>query len=243
MAIDQQHTDPLSWLRTHFFSPRRQIIAEGGRKAELFGSRRALQTLFNSRPKPVAGRLFWDNHFRLAMPLLRLSTRSSFVLAALACALLLGYGYYLEHVVGLQPCPLCLVQRGFFYAVMAVGIVAALHGRWPRLYGILAALFATGGAATASRQVWLQHLPPDKVPQCGPDLFFMLDNFPLSRTLKTLVSGTGECAAVDWTFLGLSIAEWSLLWFAVLTIYLAGISIWRTSGRWPPASSAAQPPR
>jgi disulfide bond formation protein DsbB len=150
-----------------------------------------------------------------------LTPRKTFALAALACALLLGYGYYLQHVQGLQPCPLCLVQRGFFYAVMAVCIVAALHGRWVRLYGALAALAAAGGAAAAGRQVWLQHLPPDKVPQCGPDLFFMLDNFPLSRTLKTLVSGTGECAVVDWTFLGLSIAEWSLLWFIALFLAFA----------------------
>jgi disulfide bond formation protein DsbB len=171
------------------------------------------------------------------------TTRNSFVFAALACALLLGFGYFLEHVQGLQPCPLCLVQRGFFYAVMAVCIVAAVHGRSAPFYATVAAIFAAGGAATAARQVWLQHLPPDKVPQCGPDLFFMLDNFPLSRTLKTLVSGTGECAAVDWTFLGLSIAEWSLLWFLGLTVYLVGISIWRTSGRWPPVSSAAHPPR
>ena len=152
------------------------------------------------------------------MRLSHLTTRTSFVLAALACALLLGYGYYLEHVQGLEPCPLCLVQRGFFYAVMAVSIVAAVHGHAPRFYGVVAAIFAIGGAATAARQVWLQHLPPDKVPQCGPDLFFMLDNFPLSRTLKTLVSGTGECAAVDWTFLGLSIAEWSLLWFVAFVL-------------------------
>jgi disulfide bond formation protein DsbB len=145
-----------------------------------------------------------------------LTSRKAFALAALACALLLGYGYYLQYGEGLQPCPLCLVQRGFFYAVAAVCIVAALHGRWARFYGVLAALSAAGGAAAAGRQVWLQHLPPDKVPQCGPDLFFMLDNFPLSRTLKTLVSGTGECAVVDWTFLGLSIAEWSLLWFIAL---------------------------
>lgn len=152
------------------------------------------------------------------MRLSHLTARTSFVLVASACALLLGYGYLLEHVQGLQPCPLCLVQRGFFYAVMAVCIVAAVHGRSPRLYAVVAAIFAAGGAATAARQVWLQHLPPDKVPQCGPDLFFMLDNFPLSRTLKTLVSGTGECAAVDWTFLGLSIAEWSLLWFVAFVL-------------------------
>jgi protein dithiol:quinone oxidoreductase len=142
-----------------------------------------------------------------------------FALGALVCALLLGFGYYLQYAKGLEPCPLCLVQRGFFMAVMAVCVVAALHRpqrRGTLAYVSLAGLFSLGGAATAARQVWLQHLPPDKVPQCGPDLFFMMENFPLSRTLRTLVSGTGECAAVDWTFLRLSIAEWSLAWFAVL---------------------------
>src|ERR1043165_2281991 len=137
--------------------------------------------------------------------------------AALARAALLGFGFYLQYVKGLEPCPLCLVQRGFFVAVMAVCLIAALHrprragaavyavlaalfalggaavagggGRVPRppragaaVYAVLAALFALGGAAVAGRQVWLQHLPPDKVPQCGPDLFFMVENFPLSRT-------------------------------------------------------------
>src|SRR5262249_7835244 len=88
--------------------------------------------------------------------------------------------------------------------------------------GALAALFALGGAAVAGRQVWLQHLPADKVPQCGPDLFFMVENFPLSRTLKTLFAGTGECAAVDWTFLRLSIAERALVRLAALFLY----SVW-----------------
>lgn len=159
--------------------------------------------------------------------------RLRFALPALACVLLLAFGLYLQYGQGLQPCPLCLVQRGFFMAVAAVCIVAALHD--PRrlgslVYGALAALFALGGAAVAARQVWLQHLPPDKVPQCGPDLFFMMENFPLSRTLKTLVSGTGECAAVDWTFLRLSIAEWSLVCFAGLALY----SLWLA---WPRSRS------
>ena len=152
-----------------------------------------------------------------------MKVRTAFALPLAVCALLLGYGYYLQHVRGLEPCPLCLVQRGFFYAVGVVCLVAALHG--PRrigvaLYGVLAALFAAGGAATAARQVWLQSLPPDKVPQCGPDLFFMLENLPLSRALEKLVQGSGECAAVDWTFLGLSIAGWSLVWFVILALYL-----------------------
>ena len=140
--------------------------------------------------------------------------------AAAACAALLGYAYYLQYVVGLNPCPLCLVQRGFFYAVMAAFAVAALHPH--RVYPALAALFALGGIAAAGRQVWLQHLPADRVPACGPDLYFMLENFPLTRTLSTLIKGTGECAAVDWTFLGLSIAEWSLLWF----IALFALALW-----------------
>src|SRR5580765_3474552 len=158
------------------------------------------------------------------------SVRRVSLAAALICAALLSYGYYLQYVQGLEPCPLCLVQRLFFYAVMIIFLLAAVHapGRMgARVYGGLVLLFAAGGAAVAGRQVWLQHLPPDRVPQCGPDLFFMVENFPLSRTLKTLLSGTGECAAVDWTFLRLSIAEWSLVCFAALFLY----SLWLISSR------------
>jgi protein dithiol:quinone oxidoreductase len=144
-------------------------------------------------------------------------------LGALVCALLLAFGYYLQYVEGLEPCPLCLVQRGFFYAVGVVLLVALLHPR--RIYPGIAALFAAGGVAAAARQVWLQHLPPEKVPACGPDLFFMLENFPLSRTLTTLFKGTGECAVVDWTFLGLSIAEWSLAWFVALSCYALWLAL------------------
>ena len=162
------------------------------------------------------------------------SKRTAFGLAALVCALLLAYGFFLQYVQGLEPCPLCLVQRGFFFLVLGICVLAALHGpgrRGAMVYGSLAALFALGGAAVAGRQVWLQHLPPDKVPQCGPDLFFMMENFPLSRTLKTLFSGTGECAAVDWTFLGLSIAEWSLLWFAALFAYAVWLALKKNGDR------------
>lgn len=156
-----------------------------------------------------------------------MSTRVAFALPLAACAALLGFGYYLQYGQGLEPCPLCLVQRGFFYAVGLVCLAAALHG--PRrigvaVYAVLAVLFASGGAATAARQVWLQHLPPDKVPQCGPDLLFMLENLPLSRTLEKLVQGSGECAAIDWKFLGLSIAGWSLVWFVLLAAYVLGLA-------------------
>jgi disulfide bond formation protein DsbB len=144
---------------------------------------------------------------------------------------LLGFGYYLQYARGLEPCPLCLLQRGFFYALLVIFLIAALQGprgRGRLVYGGLAALFAVGGAAVASRQVWLQHLPKDKVPQCGPDLFFMLENFPLSQALQKLVAGTGECAVVDWTFLGLSIAEWSLAWFCLFFLYGLWLAMRRT---------------
>ena len=162
---------------------------------------------------------------------LRLPSRQLFALKALACAALLGYGFFLQYVKGLEPCPLCLVQRGFFFALMLVLLAGAIHGpraTGTKVYAGLAFLFAAGGAAVASRQVWLQHLPADKVPQCGPDLYFMLDNFPLSQTLKKLFTGTGECAVVDWTFLGLSIAEWSLACFVGLALYALWLALRRT---------------
>jgi disulfide bond formation protein DsbB len=96
-------------------------------------------------------------------------------------------------------------------------------GRKGRIaYGLGALLFALGGLATAARQVCLQHLPADQVPACGPDLYFMVENFPLARTLQLLLRGSGQCAEVHWTFLGLSIAEWSLAWF----VAFAGLSLW-----------------
>jgi len=160
--------------------------------------------------------------------------RRGAALGALVCVLLLGYAYNLQYVRGLEPCPLCLVQRGFFYAVLIVFGVAALHGKMRWVYASLVLLFAAGGMTAAGRQLWLQSLPPDKVPQCGPDLYFMLQNFPLSRTLEKLITGTGECAVVDWSFLGLSIAGWSLVWFVILALYAAWLALRsrRASAAW-----------
>lgn len=114
------------------------------------------------------------------------------------------------------------MQRAFFYAVGGVFLVAALHDParvGQVIYSVLGLLFALGGLGVAARHVWLQHLPPDQVPACGPDLFFMLENFPLGRTLQKLFAGSGQCAEVKWRFLGLSIPEWSLLCFAALAVY------------------------
>lgn len=152
-------------------------------------------------------------------------TRIGFALGALACTVLLGYGFYLQYHDGQDPCPLCLVQRGFYFGLLFVFLIASIHG--PKkigavLYGLLGLLLAAGGGAVAGRQVWLQHLPPDQLPKCGPDLYYMLDNFPLAKVITNLLRGSGQCAEVTWRFLGLSIAEWSLLWFAMFGV----LSLW-----------------
>ena len=170
---------------------------------------------------------------RRALP----TPREAFLVVTGICASLLGFGYYLQYAQGLEPCPLCLVQRGFFYAVGATALLGALHG--PRrigtiFYSLLMLVFSAGGAAAAGRQVWLQHLPPDKVPACGPDLFFMLENFPLMQTVQRLFKGTGECAVVDWSFLGLSIAGWALVCFAAISLYALWLMV-RNPGSEPQA--------
>jgi len=172
---------------------------------------------------------------KISEQLSQLSFRQISLAVALACAGLLGYGYYLQYFDGQDPCPLCLLQRGCYYATGLTMLVAAIHGPLrigARLYAIAAFVFAASGFGVAARQVYLQHLPPELVPACGPDLFYMLDNFPLARTLQLLLRGSGQCAEVHWRFLGLSIAEWSLAWFALfalVALYLAS----RKSGSGP----------
>lgn len=147
------------------------------------------------------------------------SARLLFALTALGCAGLLGYGYYLEFARGLVPCPMCMMQRVCFMAAGLVSLAAALHGPGrigSAVYGTVVVVFALLGAGVAARQVWLQHLPPDEVPECGPGLEFMLETWPLADVLRAALTGTGDCAEVDWRFLGLSIAEWSFVCFALM---------------------------
>lgn len=155
----------------------------------------------------------------------RPTVRMGFALGAAACALLLAYAFYLQYVAGQEPCPLCLVQRTFYFGLLGVFAAAAIHGpqRVGRvIYSLAALILAAAGGATAGRQVWLQHLPADQVPQCGPDLYVMLERFPLSKVLTNLLRGSGQCAEVKWTLLGFSIAEWSLAWF----VLLGALALW-----------------
>ena len=154
---------------------------------------------------------------------MRISPRWMFLVVFLACAGLMGYGLYLQHWQNLEPCPLCILQRYAFIAVGIIALIAAVHGPGrvgQAVYGLLVALAAGTGAGVAARQTWLQHHPP-KVLDCGPDLAYMLDSFPLSQVLPKMFKGEGDCAKVTWTFLGLSIAEWALVWFVLLV--LAGL--------------------
>jgi disulfide bond formation protein DsbB len=150
-----------------------------------------------------------------------LSQRIPYAAVALLCAGLLGYGYYLQFGQGLEPCPLCIFQRVAYIGAGAAALAGAIHGprgAWRYLYHGAIIVCAGIGAAIAGRQVWLQHLPPDRVPECGPGLDYMLEVFPLSDVIRMAFTGSGECAAVDWTFLGLSIAEWSLVWFTAIAV-------------------------
>jgi disulfide bond formation protein DsbB len=140
--------------------------------------------------------------------------------AALSCVALVGFAYYhLQARLGLDPCPLCILQRAAFLLTALLFLIAALHrpGRTgSRLYGILIATSALTGAGIAGWHVHLQHLPPGQVPECGPGLDYMLEVFPLNQTLHMVFTGSGECADVLWSFLGLSIPAWSLVCFLAL---------------------------
>lgn len=131
---------------------------------------------------------------------------------------------WLQMLRGLEPCPLCILDRVAFAIAAVVFMLAALHGpgsRGRRLYAVGALVPLIFGLGTAGRHVWLQHLPADQVPACGPSLGYMLDNFPLQRAIDLVLRGSGSCADIQWQFLGGSIAEWTLILFAGLAL-LAG---------------------
>jgi protein dithiol:quinone oxidoreductase len=145
----------------------------------------------------------------------------------LVCVGLLSFGMYLQHVVGLVPCPMCIVQR---YVMVLMGLVAllgtALPGRKTALIaGSWLVLLAGSGAYVAARQSWLQWYPPEFA-SCGRDFYGMIETFPLQRAIPMIFKGSGDCTQVDWTFLGGSIANWSFVAFVGLGLLAFATTVW-----------------
>ena len=144
----------------------------------------------------------------------------------LACCGMLAYALFAQYGLHLDPCPLCILQR---VAVLGMGLgflLLAAHNPGPgwaqRAYLGILFVFAAAGMTVAGRHVWLQNLPPDKVPSCGPGLDYMLDAFPFAEALKMVFTGSGECAAIDWSFIGLSMPAWVLIAIVAMT----GSGLW-----------------
>lgn len=160
-----------------------------------------------------------------------MSYRASRLILAFICHELLVTALYFQYVEGLNPCPLCIFQRVAVLALGIIAFIAALHnpGAKGRLIydGVGLATTFLGGII-AGRQVWLQHLPSDQVPACGPGLDYMLETLPLSQTIAQVFRGSGDCAEVQWQLFGLSMPEWTLLIFCSIGLYF----LWQLRAHW-----------
>ncbi len=148
-----------------------------------------------------------------------ISNRWLYLAGALFISGLMGFALYLQYVKHQDPCPLCMVQRFIFIAMLVVFALAAIHGPkrlGERVYAALLVVISLFGMGVATRHIWIQNLPKDQVPACGPGLDYMLDNFPMAEVLKVLLHGSGECAIKGWNFLTLGIPQWSLLCYVAL---------------------------
>ena len=158
--------------------------------------------------------------------MMRITRRNLLLTGFLFCVLLIAYALYTQYVLGLEPCPLCILQR---VAVIALGLsflfMALKHPQTKQskfFASLLLTIISSAGVGIAARHVWLQNLPPDKVPGCGPGLDFMMANFPLSEVFQMVFSGSGECAEISWSFAFLSMPAWVIIWL----IFLGSYGVW-----------------
>lgn len=152
----------------------------------------------------------------LKHPVVWLTPRLCYATALAGVAVMFGAALYMQHAMGLEPCALCMMQRIWVAATGVVALIALVHA--PVGWGLYLYTGLGGGAALLGsgfsiRQMYLQSLPPDQVPACGPSLDYMLEVFPLSEVLEVMITGTGDCAVVQWSLLGLSIPGWTLIGF------------------------------
>jgi len=148
------------------------------------------------------------------------SVPAEVVMIVMSAGVLL-FGFYLELYENLIPCPLCLVQRVFYVLVLFTNLSSLLLFNNPDYKIVcfhISSLFSLIGAAVAGRQIWMQRLPADEIPECGPSLTYLLDIYPFQKVLELIYHGSGTCAEVVWQFLGLSIAEWSILFFGSFSV-------------------------
>ena len=137
-------------------------------------------------------------------------------------ALLAVAYFYFQQELGLPPCPLCMFQRACLVGVMGfclLGMAFRPKKLASKLLAFGISFFSLLGLAIAGRHVWLQHLPADQVPECGPDLAFMMDVFPFMEMIQTVLNGSGECAEQQWDFLSLSMPEWMVVVFVVMSLF------------------------
>lgn len=154
-----------------------------------------------------------------------LPARTTFFAIAAVAFGLIAFGLFLQHAVGLVPCPMCIMQRYAFITLGLVALIAGIHhpaNTGTRVYAGLILLLALAGGGVAARQTWMQLYPPE-IPECGPGLEYMLGSFPLTDALPMIFQGAGDCSKVDWTFAGLSIANWSLVMFTAVALVAASL--------------------
>ena len=159
----------------------------------------------------------------------RISPRAAFGAIFVACVGLLGFASYLQHVQGLEPCPMCILQRYAFFAVGITALVAAIHGpgaAGARVYAALVAIFGLVGAGTAARHSYLQEFPSPTL-SCGVELDYLVNTFPLAQALPKIFEGSGTCSKIDWTLLGLSMPNWALVWFLLFIAAIVWIAFVR----------------
>lgn len=147
------------------------------------------------------------------------------------CAGLIGFGLILQHIKQIEPCPMCIMQRYAFIGCGLIALLGATHkatGLPRRFYAFLILACATAGGSVSVRQIWLQRNPPAET-VCGPDLAYMLNTFPLGEAFPMIFQGAGDCSKIDWTFLGLSIAEWALINFVLIGL----LALWQMLRRSP----------
>ncbi len=149
-------------------------------------------------------------------------SRMLFFLTLFSCIGLMGFALFLQHVEELEPCPLCISQRIVVISLGVTALIAVLHNPGKsgfRRYGLLTAFLGLCGMALASRQIWIQHLPPEDAPSCMPGVEYLVDILPFTELMQIMLMGTGDCADIQWVFLGLSIPGWTLIAFTGFTVF------------------------